>query len=48
MIETTHANDQIHGVHAGDAPHGATHGEGAHEDAADGDHAHPAVRGSVG
>ena len=40
MSETTHANDQIHGVHAGGAPRAALHGDGAPEDAAHADHAH--------
>ncbi len=52
MSETSHANDEIHGVHAGDANHGAIHGEGAHEDAAHddaahGDHAHGAQLGPI-
>jgi hypothetical protein len=47
MSETTHANDKIHGAHTGDAPHGATPGEGAHEDAAHGDHTHGTPLGPI-
>jgi hypothetical protein len=47
MSETTHANDEIHGAHSGDAPHAATPGEGAHQDAAHGDHTHGVPLGPI-
>jgi hypothetical protein len=47
MNETTHPNDDVHGAPSGDAPHAATHGEGAHVDAAHGDHAQGAPLGPV-
>ena len=47
MSESTHARDEIHGAHPEDAPDGAAHGEGAHEEAAPGDHALGAPLGPV-
>lgn len=47
MSDTTHANDEIHGVHAGDAPRAALHGDGAPEDAVHGDHAHGTPLGPI-